>query len=123
MLETAAILCVLIGCIHSYLGERFILISLFRRDNIPRLFGSDWFTKRTLRFAWHLTTIAWFGFAALLLVLSDGNGIVTESVLYTVGAVFLISGLLAFAYTKGRHLSWIVFWAIAGICFHMAMGA
>ena len=30
---------------HSYLGERYILIRLFKRDNLPKLFGSDDFTK------------------------------------------------------------------------------
>ena len=34
--------------------------------DLPRLFGSDWFTRRTLRFAWHITSVAWLGFAALL---------------------------------------------------------
>ena len=66
MLEIASALCFLIGIIHSYMGERFILIRLFRGDNVPHLFGSDLFTKRTLRFAWHITTFAWWGFAYVL---------------------------------------------------------
>lgn len=41
----AAILAVMIAVIHSFLGERFVLIRLFRRDDLPRLFGSDWFTR------------------------------------------------------------------------------
>lgn len=52
-----------VGAAHSYLGERYILIRLFRRPDLPHLFGSDLFTRRTLRFAWHLTTLAWWGFA------------------------------------------------------------
>jgi len=55
---------------HSFLGERYILIRLLRRENLPRLFGSDWFTKRTLRIAWHLTSIAWLGLAGILMVLA-----------------------------------------------------
>ncbi len=31
------------------------------------------FTKRTLRFAWHLTTVAWWGAAAALLALGVGS--------------------------------------------------
>jgi hypothetical protein len=64
----AAVLLVAIGAAHSYLGERYILIRLFRlfRRDLPKLFGSDWFTKRTLRFAWHITTVMFWGFAALL---------------------------------------------------------
>jgi hypothetical protein len=74
LLSAAALLCMLIGVAHSYLGEKYILIRLFRRDNLPKLLGSDWFTKRTLRFAWHLTSIAWWGFAALLFTIAAEAG-------------------------------------------------
>ena len=53
----AAVLVVGIGIAHSWLGERYILMRLFRRQNMPHLLGSDDFTKRTLRFAWHITTL------------------------------------------------------------------
>ncbi len=66
----AAILTLAISLAHSWLGERYILMRLFRRQNIPHLHGSDVFTKRTLRFAWHVTTVAWCGVAALLLALA-----------------------------------------------------
>ncbi|MBA7630226.1 MAG: hypothetical protein GH143_08270 [Calditrichaeota bacterium] len=49
-LIVGAVLTFAIGLAHSYLGERYILIRLFRRSNLPQLFGSDDFTKRTLRF-------------------------------------------------------------------------
>ncbi|MEM1081459.1 MAG: hypothetical protein AAGH65_07740 [Pseudomonadota bacterium] len=42
------------------------MMRLFRQDNLPKWLGSDAFTKNTLRLAWHDTTVAWFGFAALL---------------------------------------------------------
>lgn len=117
-LEIASALCVLIGCIHSYLGERFILIRLFRTGNIPQLFGSDYFTKRTLRFAWHLTTVLWFGFGYILLTVARGNENITEVVLHTVSAVFFISGVLSFSFTRGKHLSWLVFWTISGLSYY-----
>lgn len=52
----AALLAFGLGLAHSVLGERYILRRLLRRPDLPALFGSDDFTKRTLRFAWHLTT-------------------------------------------------------------------
>ena len=58
-LRSAATLAVGVGLAHSYLGERYILTRLFRRTPLPPLFGSDTFTRRTLRFAWHITTVAW----------------------------------------------------------------
>ncbi len=39
LLYIAAFLTFAIGVVHSILGERYILIRLFRRDNLPKLFG------------------------------------------------------------------------------------
>lgn len=120
MLNLAAILCVLIGIVHSYLGERFILTRLFRRGSIPHLFGSDHFTKGTLRFVWHITTFLCWGFGYLLWQISTGNENLRGVTLNTISVVFLVSGLFAFGFTKGKHLSWIVLWVIAGIAYYVS---
>lgn len=70
-LYAAAALTVGIGIAHSWLGERYILIRLFRRGDLPPLFGGADFTKNTLRFAWHLTTLAWLGLAGILVVIAE----------------------------------------------------
>jgi len=70
MLYVAAFLAFAVGIAHSTLGERYILVRLFRRTELPMLFGDTRFTIRVLRFAWHLTTIAWWGFAAILVLLA-----------------------------------------------------
>ncbi|XOV81372.1 MAG: hypothetical protein ACFHVJ_11615 [Aestuariibacter sp.] len=108
MLYVAAILTIVIGVIHSVLGEKYILTRLFRRDNLPKLFGSSDFTINTLRFAWHITTIAWWGFAAILVLLA--NPPVSSDTLGAVIAVtFTVHFLIAAIASKGKHLSWIVF--------------
>jgi len=66
LLLVAAVLVFAVGIAHSVLGEKLILIRLFRRPDLPKLLGDTTFTVRTLRFAWHLTTIAWWGFGAML---------------------------------------------------------
>jgi uncharacterized membrane protein YciS (DUF1049 family) len=91
---------------------------LFRRDNIPHLLGSDHFTKGTLRFCWHIMSLAVWGFAAILANESKLN----VFNLCVIGSVFFLSGLLAIVYTKGRHLSWIAFFAVSAICFVEAYG-
>ena len=121
MLYIGSLLAVLIGFIHSFLGEKYILIRLFRRNDLPALIGSDWFTKRVLRFAWHLTTIAWWGFAAILYVMSESGPNIRDEVLQITGIVFLISGLLSAGFTNGKHISWVVFWSIAGLCFYVTI--
>lgn len=108
----AAALLVLIGAAHSILGERYILVRLFRRD-LPKLFGGDWFTKQTLRFAWHITTVAWLGFAAILVVAARPAPAAPPAVLDVVAATFLVTGLIAAVASRGRHLSWPVFLAVA----------
>ena len=85
MLQAAVFLCFLIGVIHSLLGERFILVRLFRGSQLPHLLGSDVFTKGTLRFAWHITTIAWWGLGYIIWAIATNAENLEHVVLYTVG--------------------------------------
>ena len=107
----SAVLLILIGFAHSYLGERYILIRLFRRDNLPKLFGGTEYTKNTLRFAWHITTLAWFGFAAILVNLAQGE-ISLRIVGTIIGVTFLLHSLVSLVGAKGKHFSWYVFLVI-----------
>jgi hypothetical protein len=110
LLAAAAVLALLTGVAHSYLGERYILIRLFRRSDLPHLFGSDVFTRRTLRLAWHLTSVAWWGSAALFWALGQGSARLGLQVL---SVTFLISAVVTAIGSRGRHLSWPVFFLIA----------
>ncbi|MDJ0748091.1 MAG: hypothetical protein QNJ11_01340 [Woeseiaceae bacterium] len=115
MLALAALLILAIALAHSYLGERYILVRLFRQS-LPKLFGSDEFTKRTLRFAWHVTSVAWLGFAALLLQAGFGE-LTRTNVLLVTGITFATTALIALIGGRGKHLSWPVFTAIAVLSF------
>lgn len=112
LLFVAAALLFLTGLAHSCLGERYILMRLFRRDNLPQLFGGTAFTTGTLRFVWHLLTVVWWGIAILLLQATE-EPLQTRFVLQVFSAVALVSGLFPLVFTRGRHLSWIVFFAVA----------
>lgn len=116
MLLVGSLLLLFIGFIHSYLGEKYILIRLFKRDNLPRLLGSEWFTKRILRFAWHLTTIAWWGFSVILYLLSNPSDNFRSEILTTIAVVFAMSGVVSLLFTRGKHLSWLFFFGIAITC-------
>jgi len=119
LLYFAAFLAIALGVAHSFLGERYILIRLFRRDNLPKLFGSPDFTIRTLRLAWHVTTIAWFGFGALLLLAGRGD-LTTSGTLRVVGITFTITGFLPLFITRGKHLSLFAIVSIGGIAYWCA---
>lgn len=114
MIQLAALLLVALGLAHSVLGERYILVRLFRREDLPRIFGSTQFTIQTLRFAWHITTVAWFGFAALLVQVGQGQ-LTSSSAAQIIGFTSIASGFLPLIITRGRHLSWLILFVIGGI--------
>ena len=114
----AAGLVLAVAAAHSYLGERYILIRLLRRPDLPRLFGSDVFTRRTLRLAWHLTTVVWCGVAAVLVVAASASRMPVS--LRDLGLILtvtcLASAAVSLIISRGRHLSWVAFLAIAALC-------
>ncbi len=120
MLFIAAFLACAVGIAHSALGERYILIRLFRRAELPKLFGSSLLTMRILRFAWHLTTIAWWGFAAILVLLAT-QAVSPRNLSIVLAAMFLVTGAITFAVSRGRHLAWPVFLFIGGVCLYAAI--
>jgi hypothetical protein len=116
-LYIAAVLAVATGIAHSYLGERYLLIRLFRRNDLPRLFGSSEFTVRVMRFAWHVTSVAWWGFAAVLVLLAHPP-VSVQSIGAVVATTFLVHFAVALFGSRGKHLSWAVFLAIAVLTFY-----
>jgi hypothetical protein len=113
MLQVAAVLIVFLGIAHSVLGERYILTRLFRR-NLPELFGGQEFTRDTLRFAWHLTTLLAFALGTLLWLLAGSPA--PELLVRVLGGFLVASGFLPLVMTRGRHLSWMVLFAAGGLC-------
>lgn len=116
-LYIAALLAVSVGLVHSALGERYILVRLFRRDDLPKLFGGTDFTTRTLRFAWHITTIAWWGFAAILLRLANGS-VSAQNIALIIGITFLVTGFITLVISRAKHLAWPVFLFIGGVALY-----
>ena len=46
-----------------------------------------------------------------------------KAVMETVFTVFFVSGAMALVASKGKHLSWVVFWAIAGLVYAATTGS
>jgi hypothetical protein len=113
LLFIAAIVAVIIGSAHSYLGERSVFPRLLRCADLPRLRGSIEFTQSILRWAWHLTSLAWFGFAYLLFLLALGRTPGAVELSRTIAVIFGLTGLIAFATTRGRHIAWPLFAVVA----------
>jgi hypothetical protein len=107
------------GVAHSILGERYILVRLFRKADLPKLFGGTQFTQRTLRLAWHVTSIAWWGLAAVLIQLANGP-VSNRSVALVVGLTFCATALVVFVGSLARHLAWPIFLFIGCIALYAA---
>jgi hypothetical protein len=107
-LYLAAMLAVVAGVAHSYLGERYILSGLLRSPAVAKLFGHWDFTARTLRLAWHVTSVAWFGFATILLLLAHPP-VAAQVLGRVVGATFIATSLIVLVGSRGRHLAWPLF--------------
>lgn len=114
-LVAAALLTLAIGLAHSWIGERRLIGPLLAPEHRHGLLTHP-FARQVLRMAWHVTTLAWWGIAAVLAILAlgpiTGQG---RLVLLAIGLMFLVSGLLSLVAGRGRHLSWPVFLAIAGL--------
>ncbi len=117
VLLIAAILAVFISAVHSLLGEKKLIGPLLALEHRERPLASR-FMRRVLRFAWHLTSVAWIGMGLVLAALAraplDGTGRLAVGI---IGATFLAMGVLTLVAARGRHLAWVVFLAIAGLCF------
>lgn len=114
LLTLAALLIFLTGLAHSWLGERYLLRRLFKRDNLPAVLGSTAFTTGTLRFVWHLLTLVWWGMAALVVLALKGP-LDARMVLRVFSGIAAASALLPLVFTRGRHLSWLALLVIAGL--------
>lgn len=109
----AAILLILTGIIHSVLGEKLLIIPTLKLD-LPPLFGSTFLTKRTLRFAWHLTTLFWLAIALILILFAKQPFNPTSILVVQIfSATFFLSGIVSLIGGHGKHFSWFVFLGIS----------
>jgi hypothetical protein len=114
MLLVAGLMAALIGLAHSVLGERLLLGPLFRRDDLPKLLGSATFARRTLRFAWHLTTVLLWGVAVMVIVLSLAPvNPQSGCTLQVLALTFAVCALVSLIGARAKHFSWWVFLIIA----------
>lgn len=86
---------------HSILGERAILGPLFRNPSWTLPVAPRPALQSLLRFAWHLTTLAWLGVSAVLFGVAPALAF---------GVLALLSGATVFVMLRS-HLAWPVFLA------------
>jgi hypothetical protein len=104
----AALLLFFIGIVHSYLGERHLFRRLFALPNLPLLRSDRPFTERVIRYAWHLTSLAWWGIAALLLVFAFPP-VSIRLLQWVCGGISVLTGLVILVTVGKRHPAWLLF--------------
>jgi hypothetical protein len=108
LLLLAAVILISIGIAHSYLGERYVFGRLFALRDLPLLHHGRRYTEMVIRFAWHLTSVAWWGFAAVIIALS--NGLYSAHVVGgIVGCTLLLTGTIIIVTAGIRHPAWWAF--------------
>jgi hypothetical protein len=113
-LVAAGVVSILFGVAHSYVGERRVVGLLCDGPDLPPLWGSVALMRRTTRFAWHLTSIAWVGSGALLLVFARHPAEPSARIgARVIAATFLVSAAAAFLWSRGRHPAWAICLVIA----------
>ena len=115
-LLAAAALTVFIGIVHSWLGEVKLIGPLLAPATRTGILERSGFARDVLRFAWHVTTVAWWGMAAVFagFALLPAVSPVTVT-LVCLSATLFLTGVMILVAGRGRHWGWPVFWAAAGL--------
>jgi len=112
----AAVLTVAVGLVHSVLGEWRLIGPLLDPLHRQGILAKSTFARSILRFAWHLTTIAWWGFAVVLAGLATAPiDPAVRMTLIVIATTFLLTGILILVVSRAHHLAWPVFLAISAL--------
>jgi drug/metabolite transporter (DMT)-like permease len=107
----AGSLAVIIGIVHSVLGERLIFHALREVGVVPSR-GAPPLSGRHIRIlwaTWHIASVFGFCFAGLLwwLAFSTESGQIVPLLRNAIIVAYSVSGLLVLLGTRGRHPGWI----------------
>ncbi len=110
-LAIAAALAILIGLVHSVLGERLIF-SRLRRGTVVPAQGDTLLSRKHVGIVWatwHIVTVLGWAVAAALLLLSAEPSLspLHIALLRVIALAMAASGLLVLVGTKARHPGWI----------------
>jgi hypothetical protein len=111
LLFVSAGITTLIAVLHSYLGEKKILPRLLA--NTGSIFRDPALIRSILRWAWHLTSLAWIALALLLVAMTRVPADARTLPVAIIAGYLALSGLICFVTTRGRHIAWPFFLAAA----------
>ena len=81
------------------------------RADLSGILRRERFQKKIIRFAWHLTSVAWLGFAGVIIGLKRPGSIAFIGIVIAV--TFAIHAFITAFSSRGKHFAWIFFLLIA----------
>ncbi len=113
----AGLLTLIVGTIHSVLGE-ILIFRKMRRGGLAPTAGEPLLQERQVRIlwaSWHIVSVFGFAFGAILLQLSQpaSAGLNRTFLVHSIAGAMTISSLLVLFGTKGRHPGWLGLLAVA----------
>lgn len=114
-LLSAAVVAVLVGIVHSVLGEILIFKKLRGSGFVPTEAAPPLQSRnvRILWATWHLASLLGLGFAAVLFAAATGHATLDPLTMYAVIGAFMGGAALVLLATQGRHPGWIGLLAVA----------
>ncbi|MEO8671816.1 MAG: hypothetical protein ABI411_10915 [Tahibacter sp.] len=127
MLAASGTLALLIGIVHSVLGEVLMFRHLRRGGFVPTLDATPLRERhvRILWATWHLATVFGWAFAGILFAFALSPGAPPSRALVVNSVVFanLAGSILVLVGTKGRHPGWFGLLLVAVLAWYGAGGA
>lgn len=115
-LMIAAVFLAGLAVVHSWLGERILIGPLLAPETRAGMLARSGFARSVLRFAWHLTSVAFLGMAAPLVVYAYASVDDTARLaLRGVAAASIVMGVAVLAAGRGRHWAWPFFLAAGAL--------
>jgi len=119
LLIVAAIVAIIVGVVHSVLGEVLIFNKLRNSALVPSKPAPP-LEERNIRIlwaTWHLASLFGWAFAGLLLSIRMDSSSVQLAALYATTFAFLGGSVLVLFGTKGKHPGWIGLLVVAILTF------
>jgi hypothetical protein len=107
LLYAAALLATVTALTHSILGERRLIGPILGETAPGPVILKGSLARKILRFAWHVTSLAWIAQAAVLVIIAtlppDTQG---PPIVVVTGLSFLLMAVVSIAISRGRHVGW-----------------
>ena len=120
ILLVAGLLTIMVGLVHSILGEILIFKKLRKGSLVPTM-SEPLLPERSVRIiwaSWHIGTIFGCALGAILLKLSfsTSDAAMSSWVIKVIAFSMVASSLLVFIATKARHPGWVGLLVVAVLC-------